>query len=101
MGKLRARWCLHSLCLPECRGKVESLLSASLHCGEHRNDTDAVPVPVPQSQGRRDKLVSKGSNMKQWNTGQETTAQGDRFEGWEERKRSLVTVVVKEPGFEG
>lgn len=45
--------------------------------------------------------MSKGSNMKQWNTGQETTAQGDRFEGWKERKRSLVTLVVKEPGFEG
>lgn len=43
--------------------------------------------------------MSKGGNIKQWNIGQETIAQGDRDLGLEdikEGRKSPVTVVVKE-----
>lgn len=46
------------------------------------------------SQGRQDKIMSKGGNIKQWNTGQGDRALG--LEGLREGKKGLVTVVAKE-----
>lgn len=76
-----------SQCLPEYRGRsasIRQMLFLSLY---------------HSLIGETGQKMSKGGNIKQWNVGQETIAQGDRDLGLEDLKegrKGPVTVVAKE-----